>query len=399
MPATSGVAEVPRSRTFWIVTALLFVSVTGPNMMPFQIGLFIDEARLAAAQAGSLGSAETTSFCVALVLVAVGILKLRVQTLALTGAVVAAIGHFVTATTSSYELLLGARAAVGFGNGMMNSAGLILVTTCFRDASRIVGYGYAFVNVCYVAMFLVTPWVIAHSSEGGLWFLLGGLALAATPLSRLLAADATSNSQQNAASAIRRLDWRAITLLVFSDILAMLGLGAGWSFSERIGIEIGVHVAALGMYFALVSLGSVGGSALAGWLSTQWGRALPAAGGIVFSAFSCLALSYASDAAGYFLGLLLMSISIGFIIPVLIGLAAALDSTGRVCAGVGAAKPFGFGLGAAAGGWVVESYSLQAVGWVGVISAAAALAPLLALCRGLDRTIDQGMRSTRIETR
>ena len=74
----------------------------------------------------------------------------------------------------------------------------------------------------------------------------------------------------------------------------------------------------------------------------------------------------------YLPGLMGYQLIVAFLIPYFVGTGALMDNKGRVAAAVVGSVIFCYGAGAAVGGWIIETYSFQALGWAAIIAGAIA---------------------------
>ena len=165
----------------------------------------------------------------------------------------------------------------------------------------------------------------------------------------------------------------------------MIGMGAAWAFGERLGLAVDLTPKEIGFYFACTMIASIFGSLFAGWLGTRLGRTLPFVVCTVLVSICCYFMSNPGIAVVYVICLLSFQAFQALFIPFLIGTGAALESSGRLSAAVVAVEIFSFGAGGVAGGMVVETFGLQAVGWMAVLGGIIAVPLLMAVCLPLDR--------------
>ena len=175
-------------------------------------------------------------------------------------------------------------------------------------------------------------------------------------------------------------------LLLLSVGSLNLGLNTLFPFTERIGISIGFTVAEIGRILSLGAVLGILGPIAAGLLCTRTGRTLPLAFGALTQIAGVLVLVYATSQVIWAWGYVVSSTALMYFMPLLYGLVAFYDRTGRinaaaasVTAWTSAAGPFLAGLVLNAGG----GYRL--IGWLTAVSYAAIFAFAYRPARAADR--------------
>ncbi len=352
---------------FLTVTLTKFIGVLGLLLMPLQIGGFIEGLGLGETQAGLLATAEVFSLGGGLILVSLGIIKLPLNRLAIIGGVIVIIGYVLSIFIEYYPALVIARGITGLGMGLINAAATMTIATCFSDADRTAGNVFALVYVGSAILYLATPLLSQFGHYEGLFTFLIVIVGIAMLLFRRLPNTSTSKTQDK--NIERKLSWLPITLLISGQAIIFVGLGTCWGFAERLGVNSGLSSKEVSFYLAWSAVATIVGATLAGWLGTRMGRGAPLIGGAVFASLACALMASTGMDWSYLPGLMLYQASTAFLIPYMIGTAALLDSNGRVAAAVVGTLIFCYGGGAALGGWVIETFSLSALGWVALSSA------------------------------
>ncbi len=367
---------------FLVVTLTKFIGVLGLLLMPLQIGGFIEGLGLGETRAGMLATAEVFSLGGGLILVSLGFINLPLNRLAMIGGVIVIIGYVLSIFIEYYPALVLARAITGLGMGLINAAATMAIATCFADTDRAAGNVFALVYLGSAVLYLATPFLSQFGHYQGLFTLLIIIVALAMPLFRLLPKNSLGKVQQRDND--QSLPWLTIILLLSGEAILFVGLGTCWGFAERLGINSGLSAKGVSFYLAWSAVATIIGASFAGWLGTRLGRSFALHGGVVLSAFACFLMASTGLDWTYLPGLMLYQAAIAFLLPYLIGTAALLDSKGRVAAAVVGTLIFCYGGGAAVGGWVIETFSLLALGWVALISGIPALVVFIIMLSQLE---------------
>lgn len=130
--------------------------------------------------------------------------------------------------------------------------------------------------------------------------------------------------------------------------LLFFAMGAGWSYSERIGLESGVPIGTIAAGLSIGTMAGVVAAALAGFLPQSWGRSGP----LIVSAIAGIGgfLMFLGDVTNnaFVIACVLMMFSWNFAQPLLSGICSEACQRGRVVCAMGSIQTFGTGLGPAA---------------------------------------------------
>jgi MFS family permease len=158
-----------------------------------------------------------------------------------------------------------------------------------------------------------------------------------------------------------------------------------WDFGYYLPVEAGVPEELVGAILSSTVLMGLAGGALAVWLGTRVGRLMPIVVGSLVSVAGRWLFIHSSTAEMVFLAGLLWGLGFYFVTPYQIGLLAALDRTGRLAVAAGAAGNFGYAVGPAVAGRLLQSFEADAFLYVVVGGTAISLVLLLPLAIRVDR--------------
>ncbi len=373
---------MPINKSFLAVSAGKFVSVVGLMLMPIQIGALIDGLSLGAAAAGLLATLEFSALGIGIMFVAVNPLKTSALKYALMGVALITAGQIGSALIADYTVLMALRFLVGFGAGFANAAATITIAANFKTPERTAGYAFGLVYLVGGLLYLAAPHMTEYGYHKGVFLSLAAVVLLFTPL--LFGLPDTPLKKRAAVRPAAVLSV-PVLLLFTAEVFLMIGMGAAWGFGERMGLAVNLSPKEIGFYFACTMIASIIGSMFTGWLGLRFGRTLPFVVCAILISLCCYFMANPGIAIVYVTCLLSFQALQALFIPFLIGTGAALESSGRLSAAVVAVEIFSFGAGGVIGGMVVETFDLQAVGWLAVLGGIVAAPLLMLVCRPLDR--------------
>jgi predicted MFS family arabinose efflux permease len=368
-----------------LVTALVtatFVGYAGMNALPFLLGSLMDHLALDEGAAGLLGSFELGALAVASAIAAPQMARRSRRGAAFLGAAVATLGHLVSGVVESYSFLVGARLVAGIGEGVvLAAAGAVAAGS--TDPDRLFARTFLWGGLAIAVFLAVLPYATVPWGYAGGFALVAAVSLVCMPLLTWMGA----RPAQDDGRVVPPLPHVGLGVSALAGvILFALGQGALWAFTERIGQSIGLTPEAVGIALGATQLAALSGAAFAWWLGTRRGRAGPLVIGVGGSALSTWALVHTGSTVGFWVILLLWGIAYFFALPYLLGTAAALDRHGRWSAAAMGLSMAGVALGPGSAGFVISLWGYTALGWLVVVSGAAAIALMLPAALALGRT-------------
>ncbi|MHC4137633.1 MAG: MFS transporter [Planctomycetota bacterium] len=366
----------------WIPLAVAFAAANlSPYLTPLVLGAASDSLGLSPDQAGLLATLEFLGLGLASLLVATSVHRLDRRRLTLAGLALAAAGHLLAALVDSYAVMLPVRFTVGVGEGVVLAATNATIAVA-AGAARV--YARCILTTILAASvgYAVCPTAIASWGHRGahgcvaVVLLLALLFIARGPHSAR-----TPVRERNGGSAI--VGWLlGMTLLVtLSDALV-------WPFAERIGRSLGIEGETLGWLLGGSLAAGLVGAGAAERLGTRFGYVRPLLLGLWGTALAGWGMANAGAPATLFATTVAKNVTILFFFPYLLGVAAAVDRTGRTAAAVTGTMPLGVAAGPWLGGLVVEAAGFSALGWGGLGGALLATGILLRGRGNLGRGVD-----------
>lgn len=363
------------TRILGAVTAAYTIGVLGGNMQPLVIGALIDSLGMDPGDAGTLGSIELAAVATAAFFLAPRMAAISRHALVLTGAALVACGYLGSAAVQSFLALAGWRIVAGIGAGMVLAIGNATVSAA-RRPDRVFAQMTAIGTVLITVVLALLPVGIRAFAYRGAYAGLGLIVLALLPLLLWIPQTATTAHARHAPAATPA---RWGTAAAAAAALLFFGQSAMWAFSERIALTAQLNQADIGFALSGSNLAGLCGAIAANWIGTGRGRSVPLVSGILATGVTLLALVYTRTPAEYWVVLVLNGIAYLFMVPYVMGTAAALDPQGRWAAATVGAATVGAALGPGIAGRVVATAGYTALGWMmfaGAVLSAAAVAPV-----------------------
>jgi predicted MFS family arabinose efflux permease len=365
----------------WAVSAAYTIGVLGGNMQPLLVGALIDGLRLDAGSAGLLGSIEMAAVALSAFVLAPRLGTVSRRALSLTGAGLAAIGYGASVWQASFAALALCRVVSGSGAGIVLAIGNGAVSAC-RQPERVYAQMTIAGTIAFTVLLALLPMATTRFAYRGGYGAMALVALALLPLLQWMPEAAASDQGHDDAGATHMglgvATMGAAALLFFSQ-------SAVWAFAERIATAARMRPAVTGVVLAWSTLAGLGGAALASRIGTAGGRTTPLVTGILLTGVTLLALAYTTTPAAYAVVITFNGVAYLFMVPYVLGVAAALDRQGRWAAAAVGAATIGAALGPGVAGPVVDAGGYDALGWVAFTASVLAAAAVTPVGRGLDR--------------
>lgn len=363
-------AAEKRLELSWLaLTALVVVVCTAFSsqmVMPLWVGALIDDYALPADVVGTVASIEFAGVAIISLLVATRVHKLNVRTLSTVGIVCLIVGNGASVFATDMTGLTLCRSLAGLGKGLV-------VAGIFSMAARTVNptRAFAILNGSYAAFsagfFLVIPFFIARHGASGAFAVMfvitvaGALMLPWIPTSRakqLVEAIPTQSPFKLTLSGV----------LILSSLVVMWAAnGVVWTYVERIGVQAGLQVSAIGAVLSVSAILAIAGPGLAHFLHTRHGYLLPLTCGLVLKIVIAIVLCNVLQPAVFVAAAPFFNLAALFIVPYLMGLMSLADPSGRLAAAGAAAMTAGGSLGAFTGGTTLESLGIAALSGVSAL--------------------------------
>ncbi|WP_339673441.1 MFS transporter [Dasania marina] len=339
--------------------------------MPYLIGGTITGLGFTETQAGLLGTIELLVTAAASMILAPMMKSLPRRNLAITGILLAFVGHSLSVIISDYWTLALMRSIAGIGAGIAVAAGQATIAATAdpgKTTARMMIIFAVAVSISLVTYGYVSD-LWAHQGVYGfqaLWV------LAMLPLALLL-------PKKCPLSEAKKLSTNTKTPLLIASFSVMIVLfytlvdASVWSFSERKADSLGIAISTVGWVFGISLLLGAFGGGFASWLGNRYGRMLPYILGLTCSAACALAITGAPNIQTYVSAQLAYGFIFTFTMPFLYKISADLDSSGRIIVAASSGAVIGGAIGPSYSAMVISEFGFSAVGYSYSIAATGVL--------------------------
>jgi len=369
-----------RNAPLSIVAAIIVsvVGVFGLMTQPMVVGVYADLLGFDLQQGSLIIIAEVAGGALASILAMFWIAKVNWRYTILFALVCVAVGNMLTVTQSDAQVITAIRFAVGIlGQGTAFAIGISIIGNT-SDPDRNFGFVIAAqVGFGVLALATLRPLVDQFGSIGGMYIPLAVLSVVALLFLKFVPEGPAQQEQHG--------DGQSGSLaLPITGLVAMLiwccGLGAIWTFIERIGVEGGLESAlalrSLSVSSAVAITGALAAAALA---SKGVGRFLP----VTIALLGQMAVAWFIRGEMNWVDLAIKA-SIFQVFwnmtgPFLMGAIASSDTRGKVAVLIPAAQTSGFFIGPAIAGQFMAEAGLSAANLTAIVCCGIALAIFIPL--------------------
>lgn len=262
-----------------------------------------------------------------------------------TGLVLIAAGNLLTGVASSFPAMAAARVVAGAGEGIAVGFAFAALGRA-RNPDRAFSI-YLVVGALFSTLFLYALPEIQASLTPRTVFAL----IAAASLCIILGLKALPDGCRDEVDIFAIgdvLDRRVAFGSLVGVFLLFFAMGAGWSYSERIGMDSGVPATTVANGLSIGTMAGVVAAAIAGFLPQRWGRAGPLIVSCIVGVAGFLLFRGQVSEGSFVVACVLMMFSWNFAQPLLSGVCSEACGRGRVVCAMGSIQTFGTGLGPAA---------------------------------------------------
>ena len=390
IPATApdsdrGVAQPTSARLLIAIGATTGAAHIGNNFTTFLIGGLMERFGFTPVQMGAWTMVETLSYAGAMFLVAPRVASLSPRLLLLGSGLLVVGAQSASAVSTGLAALFAGRIACGLGFGLANTA-LNLAAGRTAHPARAISVGIACQTMLYVLINILLPMAGERFGVAGEFVALAALSAVFTlaviwlPGAPPRAARPTRAASQ---APIGADGWRvlaAVSCFTFGSLII-------WQFIQPAAHVIGISAVVFGRYQSVATLVSaLGNLALAG-LAARLRRNLPLTLALLVCGLSAAAITTVANHSMFGVALVLLNSSWFIAYPLLLGIAFAVDPTGRLAVLSSAAWLLMESLGSLTTGIIAQVLgSYRTVGPLGMVICFCAIAIIRPLARRLDRT-------------
>ena len=335
-------------------------------------------------QMGAFATTETLAYAFALFLAAPRVARLSARTIAIAASSMVVAAQGICLFTALYPLLLATRLAAGFGFGLMNCA-VNLAAGRTGQPTRAISAGIALQTLLFAAVNIGLPKVGAHHGIDGMFLALALLSAALGIGALLLPKERGAVPAAAADATTARIDLQgAMTLTAMA--LFTFGSMAIWPFMERTAHAIGVSAVEFGRYQSFATLMSAVGSFALMVLAARLRRSLALAASLLICGAASALLTTTNHAPMLGLALVLYNVSWFITYALLVGLAFAVDPSGRLAVTASGTWLLSQSAGSLAAGIIAQAFGgYGPIGPLGLITCLAAILITWPVARRVER--------------
>jgi MFS family permease len=356
------------------VGVLMIVGLLAPYSVPFVIGAVSEGLGLDVQRAGMLGTVEILGLAVSAMYCARLVSRYPMRRVAVLAIVATVFAQLASALSNSFEGLLVFRTLVGISQGVLLALVNILIARS-RAPDVLYGRVLCLASIGYTLMLISLPYALKFNEQEGLF-----LALAAMSMLGVIWANKLPTLS------LHQLAQEKVVIFFAVVTLLYIVLGGVWAFAERVAVQINIDRSLVGVLLGMSTLAGAVGAWSAAYIADRGGRALPTFLGFTGAGLSVLIICLASSTALYSVGILAYGYIYMFGITFVLGIAAAMDSQGRLAAVCNGYLLIPYALGPAVFGYIGIANLVQ-VGWASLIICLVTAVLILSVIRSLEHSI------------
>ena len=369
---------------FKLVVALgigAIAAFVGGELMPLTIGVLTDGFKFSLEQAGVLLSAEMAGVAALSLLLSPFVGKLDLRKMAFIGGLVVISGQSMTAMATGYVPVGVSRFITGAGTGILNAVVFAAIART-KEPERLMGFIEVVLALVGAFIMVLLPYVISGFGPRAYFWALAALVLSTFWVFTWLQTSSAEEEEKDKESP--SVSVPVVCLVACSSAALFSGQTLIWSFSERIGVTLGLSMEQIGWILGGTGISGLVGAAFPTLLGRKYGRILPLVFGILGMGASFIGTTFAGEPVLYAVSLIGYGFFIGFCVPYAIGIIAAVDPLGRMSALFGAVTPFCAIFLPAFGAYLITAYSYKIIGLLCFGSTVATCLPLVVLAMGVE---------------
>jgi hypothetical protein len=356
----------------------------GNNFTTYLIGGLVDRYGFSPVQMGAFAMTETLAYACALFLAAPRVARLSARTIGITASSMVVAAQGICLFTPLYPLLLATRLVAGFGFGLMN-CGVNLAAGRTGEPTRALSAGIALQTLLFAAINIGLPRVGASHGIEGMFAALSLLSAVLGFGALLLPAGRGAASAAPANATPARIEMQGMMTLT-AMALFTFGSMAIWPFMERTAHAIGMSAVEFGHYQSFATLMSAAGSFTLMFLASRVRRSLLLAASLLICGSASALLTTTSHAPMLGVGLALYNVSWFITYALLVGLAFAVDPTGRLAVTASGTWLLFQSLGSLAAGMIAQAFGgYSPIGPLGLIACLVAILIVWPVARRVER--------------
>jgi predicted MFS family arabinose efflux permease len=372
---------------FKLVVALsigIIIAWLGGELMPLTMGVLTDGFKFSLEHAGVLLSVEMAGAAALSLLTSPFVGKMDLRKLAFIGGLVAISGQSMTAMATGYVPVGVSRFFVGAGLGIVTAV-LFAALARTNEPERLMGLMEVVLALVATFFVVLLPYVISGFGPRSYFWALAAFVLCTFWVFAWFPKSSVDEEEKNEESPSVSV-W-VVCLVACSSVALFSGQTLVWSFTERIGVTLGLSMKEIGWILGGTGLTGLVGAVLPTWLGTTYGRILPLVFSILGIGASFIGITFAGEPVLYAISAFGYGFFFCFSMPYAMGIVAAVDPVGRMSALFTALIPLSGIIMPALGGYLFTAYSCRMLGLVSLGFTVVACLPLVALAMGVEDPI------------
>ncbi len=313
------------------VTAGFSLGQLVPNIVPQSVTAFVFGWGMNAASAGSLVGFEIiliaiTAFVMSLIFLSPSANPIPPARFAVMGALILIAAHSATVVIDNTIVLWVCRLLGGIGGGLIVFSTNAVLARYF-DPDRLVGLALTFSTLLLV-MLQYAGGMVQALDYRYFFFVIAGLGVLLLPALSLLP-DLKSDTVNSGKGSIS-VSPKALTLLFIATALIIITEAGMWAFSSTVATNLGMAPEDIGLLLGASSLMIMVGSIISSIIGSRFGRLIPLLIGGLGVTLTSYSVITATDLTSFQWAMYLNTAFYGIALPYSIGLAASIDTSGRV---------------------------------------------------------------------
>jgi predicted MFS family arabinose efflux permease len=334
-------------------------------VIPIFVGATADGFHAREGTAGIISSWELAVMAVASMILAARFETVDKKLWSIAGAIWFTGGYllsFWSLGAEQWTVFLLARGISGAGEGILFGVSSGLAAQTARPDRTFAFFSGSHI-VASILCFEILPTTIEHLGPVGAFALMAGIGLLAIPVMFWIPASATA-PVQSTGGAPDKISSTAV-LLILSVGALNLGLNTLFPFTERIGTSIGLTLPEIGRMLTYGAILSILGPIAANFAAPRGGRTLSLGLGSASQVVGTLIVVYATSHAFWTVSYIVTSPALMYFMPLLYGLVAYYDRTGKVNAAAASMTAWMSAAGPLLGGFVLNTGgNYRFIGWI-----------------------------------
>ncbi|WP_246611046.1 MFS transporter [Aquisediminimonas profunda] len=382
----AGAGQKPRPFAFTLIGigAATGAAHIGNNFTTYLVGGLIDRFGFLPSQMGAWNMAETLSYAAAMFLVAPRSRSMDARMLAVLATALVCLAQVVSAHTGTFALLFAGRIGTGFGFGIMNSA-VNLAAGRTEHPARWISLGITVQTILYSVVSIGLPMIGKSFGVSGMFLALAGLSMSLGLLAMFLpgGVDPVAGSDDPKSGAGVGAEGQRVLIAM---ALFAFGSLAIWPFIERTAHAIGIPATRFGQFQSMAVLASALSNAILAAVIKRLPRTWPLVAALGGCGLTCVLLTTVGSEFAFAGAFIAYMISWFLTYPLLLGLAYAHDSSGRLAVMTTGTWLLSQSFGSLVAGYVAQSFGgYTPIGPLGGVFCIMAIAIAVPVARRLDK--------------